>query len=48
MTHKEAAEQSVKYYSAESGSITDCMGDPIFVYCPFCGAKMDLKDGDNT
>lgn len=21
--------------------VATCMGDPIFVYCPFCGAKMD-------
>lgn len=21
--------------------VETCMGDPIFVYCPFCGAKMD-------
>lgn len=28
--------------------VATCMGDPIFVYCPFCGARMDLKDGDNT
>ena len=31
-------------YKAE---VPTCMGEPIFTYCPNCGAKMDLKDGES-
>lgn len=31
-------------YKAE---VPTCMGEPIFIYCPNCGAKMDLKDGES-
>ena len=28
--------------------VPTCMGEPLYAYCPNCGAKMDKEDGDAT
>ena len=29
------------------GDVPTCMGEPIYIFCPNCSAKMDLKDGES-
>lgn len=38
-----------KYMCSECGRMTnvdECMEEPMYIYCPYCGAKME--EGDNS